>query len=84
MIRVAVALALLTTPARAQVPFPPHVLYSTAEAIGVAYRTGGILHSSREEAAYKLVAEHCKGKFRITGRATSSDGVMTLDAACTK
>jgi hypothetical protein len=58
----------------------PEVVYSTASTVGVRYIAGGVQGRGNEREAMRLIEEHCRGRYRVTGR--SEGQAVTIDAAC--
>jgi hypothetical protein len=61
----------------------PEIVYSTPTTVGVRYVAVGVQSRGNETEAMKLVAQHCNGRFQVTGRNESgAAGRMTIDAVC--
>ncbi len=57
----------------------PSIVYKSGNAIGVDYREGGILHTTRQREAIALIEQYCKGQYRVIRR----DGGH-IDALCVR
>ena len=58
----------------------PEVVYSTPTTVGVRYIAAGIQGRYNERQAMRLIEEHCRGRYQVTGR--SEGQASTIDAVC--
>jgi hypothetical protein len=55
----------------------PGIVYQSGDAIGVNYRTGGVLDATNQREAVALIENYCKGQYRVVRR-----GAGLIDAVC--
>jgi hypothetical protein len=74
---------LLLTGCQSTIFAAPEVVYESGDNIGVNFVNVGFSGSSNEAGAMQLIADYCKGKFKVTGR-SEREKTTNIDAQCTR